>query len=122
MKSTLPLIQQTRSGLRLLSIITAVLVATMILSVSGFMQSGGKSTAPRSGGGNASKSGSTSPNATLAVTVSLPHVTGPALSIITVPITVGDLTGQGVTAYDLQVSFNSAIVQPDTTQPTHLER
>ena len=42
-------------------------------------------------------------------------MTGPMLSTITVPITVGDLTGQGVKAYDLQVSFNAAIVQPDPT-------
>jgi hypothetical protein len=47
--------------------------------------------------------------------VSIPHVTGPTTSIITVPITVGDLTGEGVKAYDLQVTFNPAIVIPDGT-------
>src|SRR5438477_1604768 len=40
-----------------------------------------------------------------AVTVSLPDICAGAGSDITVPITVGDLTGQGVQAYDLQVTF-----------------
>ena len=44
MKSTLLI--QKKSGLRLLSVITAVLVAAMILSVTGFMQSGGRQSAP----------------------------------------------------------------------------
>jgi hypothetical protein len=52
-------------------------------------------------------------DATLAV--SLPHVTGPMGSTLIVPITVGALTGQGVKAYDVQVTFNPAIVQPDRT-------
>jgi len=67
------------------------------------------------GGGDDARVAPQIPDATLAVTVSLPNVTGPMLSIITVPITVGDVTGQGVKSYDLQVSFNSAIVIPDTT-------
>ena len=53
-----------------------------------------------------------SPNATLAVTVSLPHVTGPTVTNITVPMTVGDLTGQGVKAYDLQITFDPTRIQP----------
>jgi len=52
------------------------------------------------------------PNATLAVNVSLPHVPGAMGSVISVPITVGDVTGQGVRAYDLQVTFNAAILKP----------
>ena len=52
------------------------------------------------------------PNATLSVTVSLPNVTGPTGSNITVPMTVGDLTGQGVKAYDLQVTFDPTRIQP----------
>src|SRR6185295_2136982 len=52
------------------------------------------------------------PDATLAVAVSLAHMTGPVGSILTVPMTVGDVTGQAVRAYDLQVTFNAAIVKP----------
>jgi subtilisin family serine protease len=79
---------------------------------------------PSGGGENASqtvpmssKSASLTngPNAPLAVTVSLPHVTGPTTTGITVPITVGDLTGQGVKAYDLQITFDPLVVQPQGT-------
>jgi hypothetical protein len=33
-------------------------------------------------------------------------------STISVPVTVGSVTGRGITAYDFQVSFNPAILQP----------
>lgn len=44
--------------------------------------------------------------------VSLPHLTGPSGSIITVPMTVGNLTGMGVRDYTVQVSFDQAIAVP----------
>src|SRR5262249_27428888 len=44
--------------------------------------------------------------------VSLSNVTAPNGAVISVPMTVSDLTGQGVRSYDLQVSFNSSIVTP----------
>ena len=47
-----------------------------------------------------------------AVTVSLPHVTGPAGSNISVPITVGDLTGKAVRSFDFQITFDPTRVQP----------
>ena len=56
-----------------------------------------------------------SPDLTVGIPVSLPNVSGAMGSTISVPITVGDLTGQAVKAYDLQVSFNAAIVQPAGT-------
>jgi hypothetical protein len=67
------------------------------------------------GGGDDAVKVSMHPDATLAVTVSMPHVTGPTLSNITVPVTVGDLTGQGVKAYDLQVTFDPTKVVPQGT-------
>ena len=63
-----------------------------------------------SGGGDDNARGWTASGArpaTGGAAVSLPHVTGPTGSNITVPITVGDLTGQGVKAYDLQVTLQS---------------
>ena len=45
------------------------------------------------------------------IPVSLPDVFG-VPGLIVIPISVGDLTGQGIISYDLQVSFNSAVVQP----------
>jgi CSLREA domain-containing protein len=64
--------------------------------------------------GIAQTPGASSP-ATVAVTVSLPNVPGAPGSTISVPIMVSDLSGLGVKAYDLQVTFNAAIVQPDAT-------
>jgi len=55
-------------------------------------------------------SGPTAPLVT--VNVSLPHVPGAMGSVISVPMTVGDVTGQAVRAYDLQVTFNAAIIKP----------
>jgi hypothetical protein len=49
---------------------------------------------------------------TVTVNVSLPHVPGAMGSVISVPMTVGDVTGQAVRAYDLQVTFNAAIIKP----------
>jgi subtilisin-like proprotein convertase family protein len=79
-------------------------------------------TLPSGGGGdNANQSGlvvtsgNLSPDIAPTVNVSLPHVTFPIATNFTVPITVGDLTGQGVKAYDLQITFNPAIVQPQGT-------
>ncbi len=46
------------------------------------------------------------------VPVSLPVMTASPGSAITVPITVGDLTGLGAISYDLQVTFNPAVVTP----------
>ncbi len=46
------------------------------------------------------------------VTVALPNVSASPGAQITVPITVGDTTGRGIISYDLQVSFNPAVVQP----------
>jgi hypothetical protein len=51
----------------------------------------------------------------VSLAVAMPHVTGPTTTVITVPISVGDLTGEQVKAYDLQVTFNAAVVQPDAT-------
>jgi hypothetical protein len=62
-----------------------------------------------------SKSGFPFLNNGVALTVSLPHVTGPAGSNVSIPITVSDVTGFGVRAYDLQVTFNPAVLQPLAT-------
>jgi glucose/arabinose dehydrogenase len=61
------------------------------------------------------RTSSPSPAAPTAVTVFLPHVTGPTTTNITIPMTVGDLTGQGVKAYDLQITFDPLILQPQGT-------
>ena len=50
----------------------------------------------------------------LDVTVSLPDVFATP-GTITLPITVSSLTGRGVISYDLQVTFDPAVVQPATT-------
>jgi hypothetical protein len=49
------------------------------------------------------------------VPVSLPVVSVSPGSDITVPITVGDTTGLQITSYDLQVTYDPAIVQPAAT-------
>jgi len=46
------------------------------------------------------------------VTVSLPHVTGPTGSGISVRMTVGDLTGKGVKSYTFHTTFDPTMVQP----------
>jgi hypothetical protein len=54
-------------------------------------------------------------NQLVTVAVSLPNASGALNANVSIPITVGDLTGLGVRAYDLQVTFNPAILQPLTT-------
>jgi len=44
--------------------------------------------------------------------VSLPNVAAQPGTLITVPITVSDMTGRGIISYDLQVTFNPAVIQP----------
>jgi hypothetical protein len=46
------------------------------------------------------------------VPVSLPHASGSARTTVLIPVTVGDLTGLGITAYDFTVSFDPAILEP----------
>ncbi len=46
------------------------------------------------------------------VTVSLPNVTAPQSTVVVVPISTGDMTGLGAISFDLQVTFNPAIVTP----------
>ncbi|MFH0991891.1 MAG: cohesin domain-containing protein [bacterium] len=43
------------------------------------------------------------------VTVSMPNITG-TLGAVTIPVTVGDLTGKGVISYDLSISYDPTIV------------
>ena len=50
-------------------------------------------------------------NSRLNVAVSLANVSSTP-GIVLVPITVGDLTGQGIFSYDLQITFDPAIVTP----------
>ncbi|MEP7341246.1 MAG: IPT/TIG domain-containing protein [Acidobacteriota bacterium] len=45
------------------------------------------------------------------VAVSLPQTTGTQGSIITVPITVGDLTGRGFISYDFDLIYDAAVLQ-----------
>ncbi|MBK8465463.1 MAG: peptidase [Chloracidobacterium sp.] len=44
--------------------------------------------------------------------VTLPAITSPPGAEITVPITVGDTTGSEIISYDLQVTFDPAVLQP----------
>lgn len=46
-----------------------------------------------------------------AVTASLPTLTETP-GDITVPLTVGDMTGEGIFSFDIQISFDPAVVQP----------
>lgn len=48
------------------------------------------------------------------VPVSLANVSGTSGSVVTVPVTVGDLTGLGIIAYDFQVTYDPAVVTPAT--------
>ena len=50
-------------------------------------------------------------SAPLDIAVSLPNVSGTP-GVISVPITVGDLTGQSIFSYDLQVTHDATIVTP----------
>ncbi|MBM4160895.1 MAG: T9SS type A sorting domain-containing protein [Ignavibacteria bacterium] len=48
---------------------------------------------------------------TAQVSVSLPTVQGQQGASVTIPVTVGDLTGKGVIAYDFAVTFDTTIVK-----------
>jgi hypothetical protein len=50
--------------------------------------------------------------ATPPISVALPNLSASPGAVVTVPITVTDTTGLNIIAYDFQVSFNPAIVQP----------
>lgn len=52
------------------------------------------------------------PNSAGTAIVSLPAVTVPQSSVVVVPIMTTDLTGLGAISYDLQVTFNPAVVTP----------
>ncbi len=52
------------------------------------------------------------PTGTPPVTAALPNVSASPGTVITVPVTVGDTTGRGIISYDLQVSFNPAVIVP----------
>src|SRR6476469_140726 len=60
----------------------------------------------------AAASKDTTPSSPLAINVSLPNVGGAPGTMISIPVSVGDMTGQGVRSYDMQVSFNPAVLQP----------
>src|SRR3982751_2083931 len=47
----------------------------------------------------------------VSIPVTLPSVTATP-GTITVPVTVGDMTGAGIFSYDLQITFDPAVVQP----------
>ncbi len=49
------------------------------------------------------------------VSVTLPTATGAPNASVSIPITVSDLTGFGVRSYDLQVTFDSTVLQPLAT-------
>ncbi|MBK8466051.1 MAG: proprotein convertase P-domain-containing protein [Chloracidobacterium sp.] len=46
-----------------------------------------------------------------AVTASLPNLTETPGNI-TIPLTVGDMTGEGIFAFDIQITFDPAVIQP----------
>jgi len=46
------------------------------------------------------------------IAVSMPDVSWATGSVVTVPITVGNMTGRGIVSYECQVSFNPSVVQP----------
>ena len=46
------------------------------------------------------------------IAVSISAVNGGTGSVVTVPITVGNVSGSGVVSYECQVSFNPAVIQP----------
>lgn len=47
----------------------------------------------------------------LGISVSLPSISSPP-GLVVIPITVGDLTGQQVLSFDLNVDFDPAVIQP----------
>ena len=48
----------------------------------------------------------------VAVPVSLPAASASPSTVVTIPVTTGDLTGLSVTSYDFQVTFDPAILTP----------
>ncbi|MFN0279064.1 MAG: cohesin domain-containing protein [Pyrinomonadaceae bacterium] len=46
------------------------------------------------------------------VPVSLPNVTVQPGSVVTIPITAGDLTGRGAFSYDVHIAFDPAVIRP----------
>ena len=62
----------------------------------------------------ATNTATSTPTAT-PLSVTLPVVTASPGTEVTIPITVGDTTGQQITSYDLQISFDPAVVQPSAT-------
>ncbi len=46
------------------------------------------------------------------VPVSVPNINAAQGSVITVPVTVGSLTGLGVISYDFNIDYNQAVIQP----------
>lgn len=52
--------------------------------------------------------------APLAVNVSLPNITATP-GLVVVPITVDDLTGQGIISWDMQITFDPTVVTPAST-------
>jgi hypothetical protein len=52
------------------------------------------------------------------ISVSLPNVNANQGSIITVPITVGNLTGRNAISFDFDVRFNPDILRPVASSPT----
>jgi photosystem II stability/assembly factor-like uncharacterized protein len=68
--------------------------------------------------GNWSPAGPTSMRAGAAggaITVSLPSKEDPASGASTIPITVGDTTGEGLGAYSLDITFDPSVLQPQAT-------
>ncbi len=56
-------------------------------------------------------------NCPTCVAVSLPAVNASQNTTVTVPVTVGDTTGRGITAFDFDLRFDSSIVRPLAAQP-----
>lgn len=49
-----------------------------------------------------------------AVSVSLPNMNAAPNQTVTIPITVGDVTGRGVLAYQFDLTYDAAVLQPQT--------
>jgi len=74
---------------------------------------GGWSLIFESGDFNCSVAGPTpTPTGAPGLPVTLPNINAAPGSLITIPVTVGNTTGLGIISYDLQVSFNPAVLQP----------
>lgn len=52
-----------------------------------------------------------------AVPVSLPTIGAARNQVVTVPVMTGDVTGRNLLAYGMDISYNPAILQPDTANP-----